>query len=334
MEGLYRSFEAKRHDRRQAESAEQTRSRLKQRLTDALAIPLPVDELRPRLLERVVLADHIRERVEFGTFGGLRVPAYVLLPKGPLRGNPAVLAVHGHGYGSRQISGLLPDGTVNVGKPDVHGNYALELVRRGLVVLVPEVFGFGDRRLAADLEAGEVGSNSCQALAAHLLLYGIPLAGLRVQEALRALDYLATREEVDPQRIGCFGFSGGGLVGAYASALDARIRATVLCAFANTFQGSIMHVRHCIDNYVPGALDIAELPELIGLIAPRALFIELGEQDPIFPAITARAAVEHLQRTYAHEQAEARLGVHLFPGVHEVNGRQAYPWLVEQLYNY
>ena len=103
---------------------------------------------------------------------------------------------------------------------------------------------------------GQVGNSSCQTLASHLLLYGISLAGLRVQEAQRAFDYLVSREDVDASRIGCFGFSGGGLLAAYTAALDERIQATVLCAFTNTFKGSIMGVRHCIDNYLPGVLGL------------------------------------------------------------------------------
>ena len=243
----------------------------------------------------------------------------------------AVLALHGHGFGSRQIVGLKADGTEHTGEPDLHGNYALEMVRRGFVVVVPEILGFGDRRLEADQSGGQVGNSSCQTLASHLMLYGISLAGLRVQEAMRALDYMASREDVDSNRIGCFGFSGGGLLAAYTAALDERIQATVLCAFTNTFKGSIMAVRHCIDNYLPGVLDYAELPELIGLLAPRPLFIASGRQDPIFPIETVETAVSYLERVYAEASASERLGVHLYEGIHEVKGSQAYPWLVKVL---
>lgn len=332
MENLYHSYENKRLQQKRAENAEQTKIRLKRRLVKSLDIALEEqDELRPVLLERTELEDHIRERIEFGTVWGFRVPVYVLLPKGVTKRTAAVLALHGHGYGSRQIVGLHPDGTENIGKSDLHGNYALELVKRGFIVVVPEIIGFGDRRLAADQKDGQVGNSSCQTLASHLLLYGISLAGLRVQETRRALDYVLSREEVDPARVGCFGFSGGGLIAAYTAAIDERIKATVLCAFVNTFKGSIMHVRHCIDNYLPDVLDYSELPELIGLLAPRPLFIESGQKDPIFPIETVEVAIQYLRQVYTEAGAGEKLGVHLFEGVHEVNGSQAYPWLVEAL---
>ncbi|OCT11804.1 hypothetical protein A8709_28460 [Paenibacillus pectinilyticus] len=331
MEGLYRAYERKREKQR-AEWAEQTKEEQRKRLVHSLAVPMEeLDELRPVLLERVELEDHIRERVEFGTFWGFRVPAYVLLPKGVVGKSAAVLALHGHGYGSRQIVGLNADGTDHIGESDIHGNYALEMVRRGFVVIVPEVLGFGDRRLEADQRSGQVGNSSCQTLASHLMLYGVSIAAVRVQEARRALDYLMTREEVDVNRMGCFGFSGGGLLAAYTAACDERIQAAVLCAFTNTFKGSIMSIHHCIDNYVPGVLDYAELPELVGLLAPRPLFIASGRQDPIFPIATVEAAVSYLKQVYQKEGVGERLGVHLYEGVHEVKGDQAYPWLVEAL---
>ncbi|WNR43300.1 dienelactone hydrolase family protein [Paenibacillus roseipurpureus] len=332
MEALYQLYEEKRA-RQRKDWAELTQEQMRMELARSLEVPLTGDELRPVLLERVELEDHVRERIEFGTLMGMRVPAYVLLPKGKAGKSAAVLALHGHGYGSRQIVGLNADGTEHVRPYDLHGNYALELVRQGFVVMVPEVLGFGDRRLEADRQNGQVGNNSCQTLASHFMLYGISLAGVRVQEARLALDYLAGREDVDASRIGCFGFSGGGLLATYSSALDARIKATVLCAFANTFKGSIMAVRHCIDNYVPGVLGFAELPDLIGLLAPRPLFIASGKQDPIFPIATAEEAVSQVRRIYEEAGEGDQVGVHLYDGVHEVNGSQAYPWLVEVLRN-
>lgn len=306
------------------------RPMLKQRLAEALgSFSEASPDLHPVTLERTECTDHVRERVEFGTLEGLRVPAYVLIPRGRSGRLPAVLALHGHGYGSREIVGLSPDGsTDNLANPGIHGNYALELVRRGMLVIAPEIIGFGDRQLAEHKQAGKP---SCFTLAAHLLLYGKTLAGLRVHEVLRAVDYLLTREEADPARVGCIGFSGGGLVGAYASALDERFRATVLSGFTSTFRGSIMPIDHCLDNYIPGILQHAELPELIGLIAPRALFVESGDQDNWFPIDSVQEAVAYLTRIYTEAGVPERLQTDLFVGKHEVKGRRAYEWLSSAL---
>ena len=92
-----------------------------------------------------------------------------------------------------------------------------------------------------------------------------------------------------------------------------------------------MGIRHCIDNYVPGVLEFAELPEVIGSLAPHPLFIASGKQDPIFPIQGVEKAVAYLEQVYEKAGVRERLGVHLYEGVHEVNGSQAYPWLVEVL---
>lgn len=92
-----------------------------------------------------------------------------------------------------------------------------------------------------------------------------------------------------------------------------------------------MQICHCIDNYLPGVLEYSELPGLLELLAPRPLFIESGQQDPIFPIETVEVAIQYLRQVYAEAGAAEKLGVHLFEGVHEVNGSQAYPWLIEAL---
>lgn len=315
---------------------EERKALLKERLRTSLGsfeeMRAPLD---PVLLERIEYDDYVRERVEIGTVTGLRMPVYVHIPKvlnkhsrsGELPGNPpGMLALHGHGYGSREVVGLAPDGTMRETKGG-HNSFALELARRGHIVAAPEMIGFGDRKLLRDTVPGKERS-SCASLTGQLLMFGMSIAGLRVFEAIRTLDYLAMRAETDPDKLGCMGFSGGGVVAAYTAALDERISAAVLCGFTNTYKGSILSINHCIDNFIPGVLDYAELPDLIGLIAPRHLFIESGENDPIFPAATVREAVGIVRDIYRDEGAERRLQYDIFPGVHEVSGRAAYPWLL------
>jgi dienelactone hydrolase len=288
--------------------------------------------LNPVTLSRIDREGYTEERVEYSSDGGLRIPAYVLIPKGLKDKAAAVLAWHGHGYGSREIVGLQPDGAVDESQqPGIHQHYALQLVRRGLIVIAPEIIGFGDRRMRADIAKDPKKSSSCFSLSSRLLLYGRTLAGLRIYEAMRSLDYLETRADVDANRIGSMGFSGGGLIASLGSALDDRIKATVICAFTSTFSGSLLAMNHCIDNYLPSILPDTDLPELIGLIAPRGLFVESGLEDTLFPAASVREAVEALQDIYMETGAEGQLEGDLFPGKHEVSGRKSYDWLAEQL---
>lgn len=121
------------------------------------------------------------------------------------------------------------------------------------------------------------------------------------------------------------------MIGAYTSALDERVKATVLCSWVNTFQGSLLAIPHCIDNYLPGILLEAEQHELAGLIAPRALFVESGEHDPIFPVKYARDAIDALQEIYEQWESLDRLGWDIHPGKHEISGRISVSCLYESL---
>ncbi|RIX52793.1 dienelactone hydrolase [Paenibacillus nanensis] len=281
------------------------------------------------VLEKKEFDDYIRERIALRTSGHLSMPVYMLTPKNKAGLKPAAIAVHGHGYGSREIVGLTADGAEDTETPGIHQHFALQLVRRGFKVFAPEIVGFGDRMLESDREKGL--RSSCNTLSRHLLMSGRTLAGLRVHETLQLLKLIHTDPDVDAGRIGMMGFSGGGLIAAYASALDERVKATVLCGFTNTFKKSILAVDHCIDNYIPGILDIAELPDLIGLIAPRALFIESGANDRIFPEDGTREAIARLKEIYAGMQAADQLDEDIFEGAHEISGRRSYDWLAKTL---
>jgi dienelactone hydrolase len=330
LEKLYEQLERRRFD--QAAGFDETKERLKDQLAIALGgFPVIKAPFAPILLEQVEHEDYRLERVEYTSVDGMRVPAYVLIPKSSVGPFPAVLACHGHGYGSKEAIGLDPQG-----KPladfGIHNRFAVELVRRGMMVIIPEILGFGDRRLQAEMDADPFGlKTNCYPIAVRLLMYGKTLAGIRVHEAMRALDYLETRIEVDINRMGILGFSGGGLIASFTAALDERIRAAVLCGYTNTFKDSIMTRDHCIDNYIPGILLHGEQPDLIGLISPRPLFIESGEEDQVFPIAGVKEALEKLKIIYRSFGAESQLASDLFPGDHEIKGRKAFDWLKGQL---
>ncbi|WNS46501.1 alpha/beta hydrolase family protein [Paenibacillus sp. MMS20-IR301] len=289
-------------------------------------------ELQPVRLERTTCPGYIRERIEITTYEGLRMALYLLIPEqaaaSPL---PAVLAIHGHGYGSRELVGLNPDGSEREGDPGLHKDFAVSLVKQGFVTAVPELLGFGDRRLAEDLDSGEPGRNSCFRLSSALLLAGRTMAGYRIYETMRALDYVQQRAEVSPQAIGIMGISGGGLVAGFTAALDERISCAVVSGYAGTFATSILTRNHCLDNYIPGILQDAEMPDLLGLIAPRGLFMESGDSDPLFGPAGAKQALARLEMIYAAAGAGGGVQADFFAGGHEIHGEPAFSWLRSQL---
>ncbi|MCZ8515345.1 prolyl oligopeptidase family serine peptidase [Paenibacillus filicis] len=310
----------------QASSAQEWsewRERLRKRFVQLLGgSPAESSELAPVLLESKDCGDYIRERIQIQTYPGLHMPVYVLVPKERKERSEAVIACHGHGYGSKDIVGLTANGEEKSGDIGYQKNFAVELVKRGYITVAPELLGFGDRKLFVDAQA----QNSCHRLSTFLLAMGQTMAGYRVFETLRCVDYLLTRIDVDAERIGCMGISGGGLVCSFAAAIDDRISAAVVSGFTNTFQDSILSIHHCVDNYVPGLSLVAEMPDLLGLIAPKPLLVEAGTKDPIFPVQATLQAYEKIRNVYRLLEKEEKLELDLFEGDHEISGKVAYDW--------
>ncbi|SFK97943.1 Abhydrolase family protein [Paenibacillus sp. 1_12] len=312
------------------------RAALKERLIQALVLPQRgTVPLNPVSLERVDCGEYIREHIELTTDRYLTMPCYVLIPKHvtPQAGEgtvPAIVACPGHGYGYKQLIGLMPDGSDREDEVGIYKDYPIELVKRGFIVIVPELLGLGDRRLLQDQDK-EPNANSCFRLSTNLLMAGKTLAGYRVHEMMCCIDYLLSLNEVAPQRIGCMGFSGGGLVMALTAAIDERIQAAVISGYTNTYGDSILAKPHCSDNYIPDMLNIAEMPDIWGLIAPRPLLIESGEFDLGFPIAGTIKALNHLKSIYHVLDAEEQLEEDIHPGKHEISGAKAYDWLHRHL---
>lgn len=332
LERLYADTVRNSYDRSEGQAGledkrEEQRRRLREKLGPFPATKAPLD---PVQLDRREHDGLIIEKLEYATYEGMRIPAYALYPRERPGRLPGVLLCHGHGSGQRAALGMNPDGTF-AEDPGIHKRAAVRLAQRGLFVLVPEIIGFGDRRSSVGRIDDDPKNSTCLHIAMFLLMCGMNLAGFRVYEAVRGLDYLSGRPEADPSRIGALGFSGGGLIASLTAAVDPRIQAAVLCGYTSTYRGSILTRTHCTDNYIPGILQEGEQPELTGLMAPRALFVESGTGDTVFPIGAAQEAYARLERIYRLLGAEGKLSCDWFEGKHEISGRRSFDWLKNQL---
>jgi hypothetical protein len=102
-------------------------------------------------------------------------------------------------------------------------------------------------------------------------------------------------------------------------------------AYFNTFRDSIVSISHCPDNYVPGMLQDMEMYDLSGLVAPRALFVESGRNDRIFPIAGYERAVAKAREIYKVYGAADRFGAETHDGAHEVHLVGAFDFLERAL---
>jgi dienelactone hydrolase len=148
---------------------------------------------------------------------------------------------------------------------------------------------------------------------------------------MRTIDYIATRADLDATRVGCIGISGGGTATLFAAALDARIRVAMVSGYLNTFRDSIGSLAHCIDNYVPGILNWAEMYDIAGLVAPRPLFVESGEQDNIFPIAASVESFNRVREIYGAFGASDQIEQEVFPAEHSFWGKRGIPFVSQHL---
>jgi len=163
--------------------------------------------------------------------------------------------------------------------------------------------------------------NVREELDAGLLRHGLRLMGVEVAKITRALDVLLERPEIDRNRVAMIGLSYGGFYTLYAAALDGRITAAVAsCSFcdrgpADPAAHEQLHETRILRGH-----------ELVRLISPRALQVQNGRTDSIFPIDDVRRAVALSRGHYAAALAE-RFDVKEFDGPHEFRGELAWPFL-------
>ncbi|MBI5766825.1 MAG: hypothetical protein HZA93_03470 [Verrucomicrobia bacterium] len=262
------------------------------------------------------------------------IPARVLIPAKRRGRLPAVVAMHCHSgrytWGHEKIlsapgePAVLTEFRSRDGRP-----WAEALVRRGYIVIVADAFYFGERRLRAEaLDPSrvfpEVKDQHRAALAAapgspgwiaainrvcgfyeHLTAKTLSAAGaswpgLLAWDDMRTVDYLASRPDVDPARIGAAGLSGGGLRTAHLIAADPRIKAASITGWMTAFAHQLHHhIRHTWMAFTPGLYSSLDLPDAAALHAPGALLVQQCLRDQLYPLEGMQAAVEKLTKIYA-----------------------------------
>jgi dienelactone hydrolase len=311
--------------------AEEWQRTLRTKLTELLgAFPSAREPLRPATLETRTFPAYRREKVVFDSREGVSVLAYVLLPTRAQAPAATVICIPGHGRGVDDIVGIDEQGRDRTDKPGYEHDFAIQVVEAGMAAVAIEPMGFGCRRDPLNARQG-LAHKACEPTAGGALLLGETLIGWRVWDVMRTIDYIATRPELDAKRIGCMGISGGGTAALFSAALEPRIRAAMVSGYLNTFRDSIGSLAHCVDNYVPGILNWAEMHDIAGLIAPRPLFVESGERDNIFPIAASRESVAHVRDVYRVFQAEDRVEHEVFPAEHSFWGKRGIPFIVKNL---
>ena len=317
------------------DQAQKWQKETREALADTIGFPArDGSALEARIIESVDRGDYIREKLVIQTAEHVSMPVYLLLPKTARRPLPVALAFHGHGYGVKDIVGLWEDGEERYTPEGYHKDFAVELCRAGFAVAAPEIACFGERETDfsyLNTSIGQEVPTTCKHTAMLAFHLGGSVVGMRVRDGMRLVDYLETRPELDLQRLGAMGISGGGMHAFFSTCLDVRIKACVTSGYYSTFQDSILAMSHCACNFVPGLGQFGEMYDLAGMIAPRPFLIESGSYDPIFPRKAVERSVAQAEAIYRVFNAQGRIQTDYFEGRHQISGRKAYDFLKNAL---
>ena len=277
--------------------------------------------------------------------------------KGPL---PGVVGLHDHGgnkyFGTRKITRLSDD--LHPVQRRHHDNYyggvawANELAKRGYAVLVHDTFTFASRRVRVHdvperIRGGlkeenpesekEIQSYNRWAgkhehlMAKSLFSAGTTWPGVFTAEDQRAVDYLCSRDDVDADRIGCAGLSGGGLRTVYLGGLDDRIRCACCVGMMTTWRDYLLNKCHTHTwmIYIPGLPPDLDYPEVLGLRVPLPTMVLNNIDDQLFTMPEMERADKILGDVYRKADAEDRYQCSFYPGPHKFDLKmqaEAFDW--------
>lgn len=247
-------------------------------------------------LNPAVVAVHERpgyrvENVVFESRPDFRVTGNLYVPSGGTPPYPAIISPCGHYPWARM-------------EPEYQFAY-MNLVLAEFVVLAYDPIGQGERRHYWNPRTNrtEVSTSSTYEHSMPgqlLLLMGEDLTQYRIWDAIRAVDYLETRPEVDPRRIGCAGHSGGGTLTLFTTVVEPRIRCAVVNEGGTGHRwplqiepGSRVGPSDVEQNLFPAALYGIDQCDLHVAIAPRPLLATIEDYSPRF-----NRAAEHIRKRY------------------------------------
>jgi dienelactone hydrolase len=282
---------------------------------------------------RVALAAETRPRVDAGSYraehfsfaseAGERVPGLFLTSVTAKDRRPVIILLHGTGSSKEEFLALMRT-----------------LADRGFASVAIDARHHGAR--SASKRTGD----NTQYYAAMLETYrtgkGRPYLYDTVWDVMRLVDYLETRADVDPKRIGMMGISKGGTEAYLAAAVDPRIAAVVPIIGVQGYKWALDHdqwqprvgtfappvdqaardegvkvdaafVRRFYDRVVPGVYGDYDAGSMLALIAPRPVLVINGDSDPRTPLTGVQEAVATARRVFTKLNADDKLGLYLQP---------------------
>ena len=278
---------------------------LRRQLAEMLGLdPMPKrTPLSPVVTKTVHHELYTVQNLHFQSLPGLYVTGNLYLPKDTSTPQPAILYVCGHASAKK--------GNISFGNKTAYQHHGIWFAKHGFVCLTIDTIQLGEIEGThhGTYRYGRWWWNS----------KGYTPAGVEAWNGMRALDYLQSRQEVDPDRLGITGRSGGGVYSWWVAALDERVKVAVPVAGITDLRNYV------VDGAVEGHCDCMfmvnqyrwDYPLIASLIAPRPLLVANSDKDSIFPLDGVIRTHEQVRNVYNILDASDRLGLLITEGPHK-----------------
>jgi dienelactone hydrolase len=315
------------------------------------------------------------EELSWSVGYGPRTRAWLFLPAGGQAPLPGVVALHCHSgykyYGKEKIAKGPDETECDMGPfwRHYYGGrpFANALAREGFAVLVPDTFTWGSRKFPIETMGERIRSitdatapmwadwmqkdrgmtfeaATYNAASGHhesvvekyCNLLGTTFAGIVSHEDRIAVNYLRSRSEVDPARIGSVGLSGGGCRSGLLQATSDDIRAAVVVGMMSTYAELLDHnvSTHTFMLFPGGWPRHGDWPDLVASRAPSPLLVQYDLEDSLFPESGMRKADQLLKTRYEEAGEPGAYRGEFYPGPHKFDVEMqtsAFAWLRRHL---
>jgi dienelactone hydrolase len=305
---------------------------------DALLAPDATGLAAPSLLQQEDRGNYKAELWQIPLSSISHSKAIMLVPKNqPIKA--AVLLLHDHGayfvIGKEKMIRPFAGSTLKKAAKDwVDKHYSGrfigdELAALGYLVLAADTSGFGER--------GPIQYEQQQQLAANLIATGHSLSGLSAYEDMQLAKFLAERSDVPKGKIAAIGFSMGAYRAWQVAALSEHIQAAAAICWFNSYQYLLQSGANLTKGqssfYLlhPGLARQLDIPDQVSLMAPKALYLINGGQDPLMPVQGVIQGHSQLKKVWQAFDADSALRTEIWTEArHEFNQQQqqqVWSWL-------
>jgi len=253
--------------------------------------PFPKKEaLNPEITGIIHKEGYRVEKVIYESVPGFYETGCLYIPDNLKGKAPAILNVFGHDQASF--------------REEYYQVIITNLVKKGMIVFAIDPLGQGEHVQYYDPEIkfSAIGYSVIEHeyMGNVSFLSGVSSAKYFIWDGIRAIDYLLTRKEVDPERLGATGFSGGGTVSAYLGAFDERLKVVVPCSWPLTFQTQLetKGIQDAENTLIHGLTNGITFEDLIEVRSPKPTLMAFTTRDENMAFQGARDALWEAKKVY------------------------------------